>query len=201
MPTNSPARLMRRHSSQQNGFTLLELLVVIVIVSILFTYTTLAIRADSPEDLIKEEAHRLKRLVELALEESILRGEEYGIEIFIDGYRFLRRTDNQWTPLSDDKILRDRELPMKMELEMQLEETDIVIGLTSDPLSKDVDLDEADETDEDNKQAEINPHIYLLSSDEISPEFNIRFYISGVKTSYIVNGLFDGTVKTELSDL
>ena len=66
----------------QRGFTLIELLVVIVIVAILFTYTTLAIRGNSPEDAIKEEAHRLERLIELALEESILRGEEYGIEFF-----------------------------------------------------------------------------------------------------------------------
>ena len=76
--------------AQQYGFTLLELLVVVVIVAILFTYTTLAIRSDSYEDIIKKEAYRLERLIELCLEEAILRGEEYALESYLDGYRFLR---------------------------------------------------------------------------------------------------------------
>jgi len=176
--------------------------VVIVIVSILFTYTTLAIRTDSPADLIKEESQRLERLVELALEESILRGEEYGIEVFIDGYRFLRLRENQWQPLTNDKILRDRELPPGMEMEMSLEETDIVISTSSaSNAEKEADLEGSDTAETDTQKATITPHIYLLSSGEITPEFDIRFYISGVKTSYVVNGLFDGTLKAELSDL
>jgi general secretion pathway protein H len=187
--------------SFQRGFTLLELLVVVVIVAILFTYTTLAIRSNSPEEIIKEEAQRLERLIQLALEESILRGEEYGIEVFIDGYRFLRFSDNQWLPLTQDKILRERELPLDMELEMSLEETDIVIGLISEPMSNnEVDLEQSEEQD-DSKEAEIKPHIYLLSSGEITPEFEIRLYILGVEDSYLVKGIFDGTLETKLSEL
>lgn len=145
----------------------------------------------------------MERLVQLALEESILRGEEYGIEIFLDGYRFLRFnvTENQWLPLSDDKILRERELPLDMELEMSLEDTEIVIELASDPMSEKIlDLDsDSDKKDEDTKKAQ--PQIYLLSSGEITPEFDVRFYILGVEASYFVKGSFDGTLNTELSDL
>jgi len=187
---------------RHNGFTLLELLVVVVIVAILFTYTTLAIRSDSPEEIIKKEAQRMERLVQLALEEAILRGEEYGIEIFLDGYRFLRFdvTENSWQPLSDDKILKQRELPLEMELEMNLEDTEIVIELASEPMSEqelDLELDN-DENDEDEKA---KPQIFLLSSGEITPEFDVRFYILGVEDSYFVTGAFDGELKTELSEL
>lgn len=194
--------------SRENGFTLLELLVVVVIVAILFTYTTLAIRSDSPEDIIKKEAQRMERLVQLALEESILRGEEYGIEMYLDGYRFLRFTKNQWLPLSEDKILRERELPLDMEMEIRLEETEIVIDLASDSMSEQkLDLDiESDigsdgESSEDEKDSKTKPQIYLLSSGEITPEFDVRFYILGVETSYFVRGYFDGSLKTEISDL
>lgn len=193
--------LSSRHCRQQFGFTLIELLAVIVIVAILFTYTTLAIRTDSPEESIRTEAQRLERLIQLALEESILRGEEYGMEIFIDGYRFLRLSDNQWQPVTGDKILRERELPNKIELEMQLEQTDIVIGLSSDPLDESVDLDANKEAETDTENNSIKPHIYLLSSGEVTPEFDIRFYILGVENSYIVKGQFDGTLSTKLSDL
>jgi len=74
---------------RDKGFSLLELLVVIVIISILFTFTTLAIRGTSPEELIQTEAQRLDRLLQLALEEAILKGQEYGLEFKPDSYRFL----------------------------------------------------------------------------------------------------------------
>ncbi|NOQ91000.1 MAG: type II secretion system minor pseudopilin GspH [Gammaproteobacteria bacterium] len=206
MQTNVTAQITRQH-----GFTLLELLVVVVIVAILFTYTTLAIRSDSAEDIIKKEAHRMERLLQLALEETILRGEEYGIEVFTDGYRFLHFTENQWLPVNDDKILRARDLPLNMELEMRQEETGIEMDNAIDAyMSQSSDLENfmsdttlgSDEDQPDDEQKNITkPQIYLLSSGEITPEFDIRFYILGVETSYIVKGLFDGTLTTEISEL
>jgi general secretion pathway protein H len=194
--------ISRSNRTSSAGFTLLELLVVIVIVSILVTYSTLAIRGSSPEDLIKEEALRLQTLTQLVMEESILRGEEYGIEVFQDGYRFVRFSDDQWVTLDDDRILRDRELPADIELEMRLEETDIVIGVVSDPMSdNEVELNETEEVSSEEEQEKISPHIYILSSGEITPEFEIRFYILGVETSYLVTGVFDGTLNSEISDL
>ncbi len=191
-----------RHKLQQSGFTLLELIVVIVIVAILFTYTTLAIRGNAPEDAIKEEALRLERLVELALEESILRGEEYGIEFYTDGYRFLRQSSSQWEAITGDKLLRERELPENMELETRLEDSPLVVDLSSEPLADDtVELDVSEDSETDTSQAKIYPHIYLLSSGEIAPDFDVRFYIPGVKINYIVKGEFDGTLSTDISDL
>lgn len=195
----------RRHAS---GFTLLELLVVIVIVAILFTYSTLAIRSNSAEDNIKEEGQRLKRLIELAMEESILHGEEYGVEVFIDGYRFLHLVDYRWQPITDDKILRQRELPEPMELEVALEETEINIEPTTDPMQDgkleldDAQLDDAQQDDDKSlKTSKIKPHIYLLSSGEITPEFSVRLYIPAVETSYQVNGKFDGELSLQESEL
>jgi len=200
------SKITANYLSRENGFTLLELLVVVVIVAILFTYTTLAIRSDSPEDVIKKEAQRMERLVQLALEESILRGEEYGIEIFLDGYRFLRFTKNQWQPLSGDKILRQRELPLDMEIEVRLEDTEIVIDPSTDALSEqkldlNIGAELGAEKEEKKDRKKIKPQIYLLSSGEITPEFDVRFYILGVETSYFVRGFFDGSLKTEISDL
>ena len=208
------ADLTHQNTKTHRGFTLIELLVVIVIVAILFSYTTLAIRSESPEDIIKKEAQRMERLVQLALQEAILRGEEYGIEVSLDGYQFVRMTDNQWQPITGDKILRLRQLPLDMELEMSLEESDIEItsqaSAIGNYMSKSSDLEEfmSDKTigDEDDTEGEeqkntAKPHIYLLSSGEITPEFVIRFSILGVENSYIVTGEFDGSLKTDISDL
>lgn len=158
------------------GFTLLELMVVIVIVAMLFTFVALSIRTQDPVEGIKQEALRFNRLVQLLLEEAILKGEDYGIEFGINEYRFTRLENNIWTVISDDRILRLRELPQDMELDLALEQTDVVI-------------DQPDEEDEDDN---INPQVFILSSGEITPEFSVQFYIPTIATRYRVSGTFDG---------
>ena len=95
-----------------------------------------------------------------------------------------------------------------MELEVNLEETEIVIDLTSDSLSEQkldlsfsLDSESEENSEEENEESKAKPQIYLLSSGEITPEFDIRFYILGIETSYFVKGAFDGLLKTEISDL
>ena len=208
MPASPCTPRCRRHGT---GFTLIELMVVIVIISIMFTFATLAIRSDTPQEIIHREALRFERLVELALEEATLRGEEYALEIYIDGYRFYR-FENAWIPLSDDTLLRDRELPEDMEIEMTLEDTEIIIDpaasmqtLGGAEADTDSDTDSATSSvsagAEKDEASKVTPQIFLLSSGEITPEFDLRFYMFGTEASYFIRGRFDGSLNTELSDL
>ena len=178
--------------SREHGFTLLELLIVIVIVAILFSFATLTIRSSSPEDLIKEEAHRLDRLIQLVLEEAVLRNTEYGLEFKQNSYRFLAYSDNQWQAISDDKLLRKRELPEEMEIELAIEQTDIIIGETAETTDED--------NDNEDEEKKAKPQVFLLSSEEITPEFSARFTLHGIETSYIVSGSIDGKHEAKLSD-
>ena len=170
-----------------DGFSLLELLVVIVIIAILFTFTTLAIRGTSPEELIQTEAQRLDRLLQLALEEAVLKGQEYGLEFSPDSYRFLLYVEDSWLPLEQDKLLRRRQLPENMELELEIEQIDVLV--------EDRATTESDEEDEP------RPQVFLLSSGEITPEFSVRLVMPGVETSYIVSGTINGEHSAEISEL
>jgi type II secretion system protein H len=189
----------RTVSSTVRGFTLLELLVVITIFAILFTFSTLAIRTNSPEELIKEEAFRLNRLIQLALEEAVLKNTEFGLQFNTNGYQFLyyEYETNEWRAMDSDKLLRKRELPVDMEIELAIEETDIVVN------DKDDKNDESDNNDEDqdNIDQKLKPQIFLLSSEEITPEFTARFIMSDIKISYIVSGTLDGKHTAEKSEL
>ena len=172
---------------RQGGFTLLELLVVIVIVSILFTFTTLAIRGTSPEEMLQTEARRLDQLLQLALEEALLKGREYGIEFSPNSYRFLVYAENTWLPLEQDRLLRERQLPENMEFELEIEQIDVVID------------DDGEDRDDDEDRP--RPQVFLLSSGEITPEFSVRLVMRGVETSYIVSGTANGEHKAEVSEL
>lgn len=180
-------------SNRVQGFTLLELMVVIVIIAILFSFASLAFRGQSPEDLIKEEAHRLERLIQLALEEAVLKNTEYGLEFSQNSYRFLSYSEDAWQIVSGDKLLRERELPYEMKIELAIEQLDIVIEKTTESNAENTD-------DAEDRKEKLNPQVFLLSSEEITPEFSARFIMRGIATSYIVSGRIDGKLEVKLSD-
>jgi len=156
----------------------------------------LTIRGASPEDAIEEEARRFNQLIQLALEEAVLRNTEYGLKFSLRGYQFLQLENNKWQAMDADKLLRPRELPLEMEIEISIEETVIVIGETQEEAK------DNDESDED-KPAEKNlrPQVFLMSSEEITPEFSARFTIPGTKASYVVNATVDGKHSVKASEL
>ena len=165
------------------GFTLIELLVTLVIIGIIVGMATLAISPGA--DKLVEERNRLAALFQLAQEEAILQGRELGIEFWENGYAFYElNNQQQWLPLKEDHLLRARELPAGMRLELMLEGIDIVMG------------EEAEETEETLTSAvrKDKPQVFILSSGETSPftlEINLNDeYITQLTVSAI------GKIKT-----
>ncbi len=90
------------------GFTLLELLVVLVIVGI-----TLGVASFNamPNDqkVLQNEAQRIALLLQAARDEAIVRNYPIAFEAESDRYRFLMHSENTWQPLQQDDLLRERE--------------------------------------------------------------------------------------------
>lgn len=70
------------------GFTLFEILVVIVVIAVLTGMIVLT-TSDSPSRVLKEESERLYAFVRLLQDESVLMGTEYGLFVYSDGIRVM----------------------------------------------------------------------------------------------------------------
>jgi len=105
------------------GFTLLELLIVIVIIGILATYVSLSIGNRAMDDRLESESQRVEQLVRLAEEESQVKGIALGIRFTATGYQFLALNDKgQWADYSQaGGVLRTRHLAPPFYTELHIE--------------------------------------------------------------------------------
>jgi len=172
-------------------------MIVIVIISILVSFATLTIRSRSPEDLIREEAQRLQQLIQLALEEAVMKNTEYALEFNTNSYRFLKYYDGSWLVISDDHLLHERRLPYEMEVELAIEQIDIIIGEKTDSDTGNNQSDIVNNNEDDKPK----PQVFLLSNEEITPEFSAHFFMPGIEVSYFVTGNINGQPEAKLSDL
>ena len=90
------------------GFTLLEILVVIVILGVLSTLVAVNFAEDDREKLAQETT-RLALLMEYARDEAIVRGTEMAWQLNGDTYAFSYRDDSdKWITLDDDDLFKAR---------------------------------------------------------------------------------------------
>lgn len=163
--------------NRQSGFTLMELLVVVVIISIVLSaYITVNFSVNEPSEVLQLEAERLQRLLEFTSEQAVVRAEEYGLRVNESRYRFMVMNEltGKWEDMKKDKLFRERELPEHMSFELDLEDVGVV-------------LDEKDADDEE-PEVEIKPQIFLLSSGELTPDFVVRLRMAGFDEEIELHG-------------
>ena len=108
------ARAERQPASR--GFTLVEVLVVLVLLGVLAAMIVPAVRTDERRTL-EREAARLAGALEQASATAQWRGETLGISADGRSYRFWRRdADGQWGVLVQDEGLAPRVLPTSVEI-------------------------------------------------------------------------------------
>lgn len=154
-----------RYGQRQNGFTLVEIMVVVTIVGIVLSIAVLSIGTLGDDDEVDTEIDRLIALVDTARDESMFQGREFGIEFLLQGYRFLELDPltRQWIEIPGDDILRPRSLPEYAELDLFIEGQQIELELEP------VVIDESDTDAEPHR-----PHVFLFSSGDLTP-FELHF--------------------------
>lgn len=97
----------RSAPARSAGFTLVELLVVMVIIGITLGLASLN-AIPSPRQDLQQEAQRLALLLQLARDEAIVRNRQVAFEANGERYRFVVRNDTGWEPVTRDDLLRER---------------------------------------------------------------------------------------------
>ena len=90
-----------------NGFTLLELLVVLVVVGVMLGLVTLN-SLPNKQQALQGDAQRIALLMQLAREEAIVRNSQVAFELDSETYRFYVRSNDEWILLTDNDLFRER---------------------------------------------------------------------------------------------
>jgi general secretion pathway protein H len=83
---------------QPSGFTLIEILVVVVILAVLAGAVTLGIGGVGGERQLAREAEQLRALLGYACEQAELGGRDIGISLDTHGYQFSVSNRTEWEP-------------------------------------------------------------------------------------------------------
>lgn len=170
----------------QHGFTLLEILVVIVIIGVMVSMATLSIGLLGADRQSEEEARRVWAVITQAREEAELQAIDLALFVGATDYEFLRfdTRRNQWVPVIDDKLYAQRALPEGLRFRLWLEGREIVLKPALPDRSK---------KDENEKAP---PQLTVLSSGDVVP-FELQIERDGAPALWRMTSLADGDLRVE----
>ena len=177
------------------GFTLIEVLVILVLIGIIISFAVLKVGGDRRADELDRSARTFAAVLELASDVPISRSEEWGVRVDAEGYRFVvlgqdkqdgkqdgkqdKARQDKWIDVENDPVFRARAWDRGMRVELELEGRDALL--------------------EDADKEEDKPNILLLSSGEMTP-FVATFSARETKARAQVEGDGLGNVKTARLD-
>ena len=182
--SNNPRR-GRRAAHRASGFTLLEVLVVVVIIGIITTMAVVSTRVLGGDHEMDQEAKRLVAVITQARDDAMLEGRDVGLRIDARGYDFLRydgRTE-QWDLVSDDPLLRERTLPDGLEASLRLESRQVRLKMRTAP------------TERERGQ----PQVVVMASGDLVP-FEVRLERAGTQEIRAIVGSADGKLEILAND-
>ncbi len=164
--------------AKHKGFTLIEVMVVVVLIGIIASLVQFNFAGKRPEDVLQQESLRFAAIFEVAAEYGMLNNIELGLIVKKDSYQFLGYDGTKWAEIPEQDWQANVTLPEEIELVLELDDLPI-----EEPMLFDADtFKEKDEDDftllSKNAQAKkIIPQVYILSGGDLSP-FSVTFRLT-----------------------
>jgi general secretion pathway protein H len=175
-----------RPARAQHGFTLLEILVVIVIIGVMVSMATLSIGLLGADRQVEEETRRFWAVLRQAREEAELQAIDLAIFVGTTDYEFLRfdTRRTEWQSVVEDKLYAQRTLPEGLRFRLWMEGREIVLKPGLPDRSK---------KDENQKWP---PQLTVLSSGDVVP-FELQIERDGAPALWRLTSLADGDLRIE----
>jgi len=111
------------------GFTLIELMVVMVIIGLVVSGALLSLNTTGHDSQLEQERDRLGALIDYVRERADLQTVEYGLRCQQDGYQFVMYDSRKelWVADPIDDALRARVLPAGLDFQLKVEGKAIVL--------------------------------------------------------------------------
>ncbi len=153
------------------GFTLMEVMLVILLMGLSAAAVTMSIGNSGPQQALDRTARQFIAATEMVLDETVLSGQFIGIVIEKTSYQFVFYKDGKWEPLDKDRLLSEKQM-----------EPGVVMNLVLDGLPLVQDDEEDDswfeepliEPSADDKKKHPEPQVMLFPSGEMSA-FELTF--------------------------
>ncbi len=126
---------MHRLRRSSAGFTLVEILVVVVIIGVVSAGIILSTNLAGGRDYeLQKEGDRLEALMKYAREQAELQTREYGILFRDDGYMFVTYDVRRqlWRDVFEDDALHDRNLPGGLTIKLSVDARAVVLTRPKD---------------------------------------------------------------------
>lgn len=174
------------------GFTLVEVMLVMLLIGLLATTVVMSFSGESNEEQLEKEAERFQQIFQFVAETAMLKQQEWGLYVQNERYGFLyyNNKDAKWAEADQPLSLQQYKLPQDITLQLELE------GLPGEDgnLLSQLDWQLDDETKPDEKsKIPVLPQVFILSSGEISPfklilkkTANLTTLYSSVSTDFAI---------------
>jgi general secretion pathway protein H len=165
-----------RHVRRDAGFTLIEILVVVVIMAVMTTVAVLSLGVLGKDRGLDDEGDRFTDVVAAATEQAGLEGRDYGIWFGPDRYEVMayvvRR--QRWETVAEDRLYEVHELPGGLVPHLEIEGRPIML-LPEKPDTQQV------------------PQVLIYAGGD-SSSYRLQLTRDGTEATFVVESHADGTL-------
>lgn len=157
-------------TNSQRGFTLLEVMLVIMLMALIVSQVRLPNLLESTAEQVELHTQKFAAKVDLASEYAVLNNALLGVAVAPNAYQFMLYDGQQWQVV-DTEPLQSVELPESYQLELQLDGLD----WQQQNILSSVEFIDEDTLEKQQKEGMPEfPQVFILPSGEISP-FQLAF--------------------------